>query len=116
MYDPDAPFGLDYFVEQAYYDATFVVVYRFFDEYLTANTFSAWAHFIELVSGYHLSKAGALVIRWPQILSRGAEGRLHSATGKGLEYRDGWGFYAGMECWCQNTSSWGRKRFPARTF
>ncbi len=94
LYDPDAPFGLEYVVGQAYYDATLVVVYRFFDEYLAANTFSAWAHFIALVSGYHLSKAGALVIRRPQILSRDAEGRLHSATGKCLEYRDGWGFYA----------------------
>jgi len=28
----------------------------------------------------------------PQTISRDAEGRLHSETGKAIEYRDGWGF------------------------
>src|SRR5262249_40177053 len=34
------------------------------------------------------------VVRRPRLLSRDEQGHLHSATGKCLEYRDGWGFYA----------------------
>ena len=34
------------------------------------------------------------MVRRPQVLARDEQGRLHSARGNCLRYRDGWGFYA----------------------
>lgn len=79
---------------RAYYEAPRLAFYHFFDVYLTPNELHALAHFNELVSGYWLGKEVAVLVRRPHILSRDTAGRLHSATGKCLEYRDGWGFYA----------------------
>jgi hypothetical protein len=36
----------------------------------------------------------ALVVRRPHLLCRDEAGRLHRATGKAIEYHDGWGVYA----------------------
>ena len=57
----------------------------------------AFARLNQLVSGYWLTwgEAGkAILVRRPRVLLRDAEGRLHSATGKAIEYHDGWGFWA----------------------
>ena len=54
----------------------------------------ALARFNELVSGYWLEQERAFVVRRPKVLGRDAVGRLHSATGKCMQYPDGWGFYA----------------------
>jgi hypothetical protein len=62
--------------------------------YLTPNAFQALAQFNERVSGYWLGKEMALIVRRPTVLAFDAEGRLHSASGPCLEYRDGWGVYA----------------------
>ncbi|HEY7341389.1 MAG TPA: hypothetical protein VH591_10945 [Ktedonobacterales bacterium] len=78
----------------AYRHASDLAVYRFFDEYLGPNDLHALSHFNELVSGYWLGRRRAIIVRRPRVLARDADGRLHSATGKCVEYRDGWGFYA----------------------
>jgi hypothetical protein len=78
----------------AYFEAPSLAVAHFFAAYLAPNALHALAHFNEVVSGYWLGKREALVVRRPRLLARDAEGRLHSETGKCLEYRDGWGFYA----------------------
>jgi hypothetical protein len=78
----------------AYYAAPELAVPRFFDEYLVPNALHALAHFNERASGYWLGREVALIVRRPTLLARDAQGRLHSARGKCLEYPDGWGFYA----------------------
>ena len=78
---------------RAYEDAAWLAFYRFFDVYLAPNDLHALAHFNERVSGYWLGTEQVFLVRRPR-LSRDAAGRLHSATGKCLEYHDGWGFYA----------------------
>jgi hypothetical protein len=67
---------------------------RFYDEYHAHNEAHALAHFNEQVSGHWLGQAVALLVRKPQILSLDEAGRLHNATGRCVEYRDGWGFWA----------------------
>ena len=52
------------------------------------------AHFNQMVSGYWFGKDVALVVRKPRLLAFDDAGRLHSATGRCVEYRDGWGFFA----------------------
>ena len=52
------------------------------------------AHFNFMASGYWLGKDVALVVRKPRLLAFDDAGRLHSATGRSVEYRDGWGFFA----------------------
>jgi hypothetical protein len=47
-----------------------------------------------MVSGYWFGKDVALVVRKPRLLAFDDAGRLHSATGRCVEYRDGWGFFA----------------------
>ncbi len=79
---------------RAYDEAATLAFYRFLDEYLAPNELHALAHFNELVSGYWLGKKDALLVRRPYLLACDAQGRLHSATGKGMEYHDGWGCYA----------------------
>lgn len=77
----------------AYHEASWLIFYRFFDVYLAPNKLHALACFNELVSGYWLGRKVALLVRRPRVLARDAQGRLHSATGKSVEYDDGWGFY-----------------------
>ncbi len=78
----------------AYQEAGWLACACFFDEYLAPNAGPAFSRFNELVSGYWLGEVAALLVRRPRVLSRDAEGRLHSETGKCVEYHDGWGFYA----------------------
>ncbi|HEY1387987.1 MAG TPA: hypothetical protein VGF38_05540 [Ktedonobacterales bacterium] len=82
------------FSVRAYEDAWMLAYYRFFDVYLAPNALHALTCFNELVSGYWLASNDAVIVRRPAVLTRDADGRLHSATGKCVEYRDGWGFYA----------------------
>jgi hypothetical protein len=79
----------------AYREAPWLASDRFFDEYWEPNDLHALAHFNEMVSGYWLGQDLALLVRRPRRMERDAAGRLHSATGKCIEYHDGWGFYAG---------------------
>ncbi len=88
-----APAGLWASV-QAYEDAYWLAFFRFFDEYLAPNELHALAHFNERVSGYWLGQQEVILVRRPRVLSRDAEGRLHSEANKCIEYHDGWGFYA----------------------
>lgn len=79
---------------RAYAEASYLAGSHFLDVYLAPNDLQALAHFNELVSGYWLGQDVAVVVRRPNVLARDSEGRLHSATGKCIEYYDGWGFYA----------------------
>jgi hypothetical protein len=47
-----------------------------------------------MVSGYFLGEEVAVVVRKPRLLARDRVGRLHSQTGKCVEYGGGWGFWA----------------------
>ena len=76
------------------YDAPRLAFYHFFDVYLAPNALHALAQFNQLVSGYWLGQDVAVLVRRPKVLTRDHEGRLHSATGKCIEYHDGWGFHA----------------------
>ncbi len=79
---------------RAYHDAAGLAYYRFFDAYLAPNAYHALAHFNELVSGYRLEQEVAVSMRRPKVLARDAQGQLHNASGKAIEYLDGWGFSA----------------------
>jgi hypothetical protein len=79
---------------QAYHHASWLAHFHFLATYLAPNDLHPLAHFNELVSGYWLGTEGALLIRRPCVLSRDAEGHLHSTAGTCIEYPDGWGFYA----------------------
>lgn len=78
----------------AYEAAPFLAFCHFTDAYLAPNELEVLAHFIERVSGYWLGEEMAIIVRRPHLLSLDRAGLLHSATGKCLEYRDGWGSYA----------------------
>jgi hypothetical protein len=79
---------------RAYEDTAELALYHFFDRYLSPNDAHALAHFTDLVSGYWLLQDGAYIVHRPKLLARDEADRLHSETGKCVEYRDGWGFYA----------------------
>jgi hypothetical protein len=80
---------------RAYFEAHWLALLHFFDVYLMPNDLHALAHFNQMVSGYWLGQEEALVVRRPHLLCRdGGWGHLHNATGKCIEYHDGWGFYA----------------------
>jgi hypothetical protein len=79
---------------RAYGNAHELTFCRFFAVYLAPNELQALAQFNEMVSGYWLGHEVALIVRRPQALAIDAESRLHSATGRAIEYRDGWGCYA----------------------
>jgi hypothetical protein len=78
----------------AYEDAPWLAFSGFFDAYLAPNELHALARLNELVSGYWFAKEAAILVRRPRLLAVDASGRLHSASGKCVEYPDGWGFYA----------------------
>jgi hypothetical protein len=78
----------------AYDVAAWLAFYHFFAVYLAPNPLHALARFNERVSGYWLGRETALIVRRPRILTCDARGRLHSTTGRAMEYHDGWGFYA----------------------
>lgn len=77
----------------AYFATPSLALAHFYNRYLAPNEAQALAHLNELVSGYWFGEKTALLVRRPKMLARDAEGRLHSAKGKCLQYRDGWGFY-----------------------
>ena len=88
--------------------AAWLALFRFFDTYLAPNELHVFAHFNDLVSGYWLDEELALLVRRPTCFALDEARRLHSqgntaerfherwgfASGKCLEYHDGWGFYA----------------------
>jgi hypothetical protein len=84
---------------RAYEVAPTLAYFRFFDTYLAPNEAHALAHFNEQVSGYWLGQEEAILVRRPKVLSRDAQERLHSATGKCLEFHDGWSLYAWHGVW-----------------
>lgn len=77
-----------------YNDAYWLALYRFFHEVFEENTLIHWALFNEMVSGYRLENKEAWLVHKPIILEHDEQGRLHSTSGRCLQYRDGWGFYA----------------------
>lgn len=79
---------------RAYQDASWLASCWYFGRYYAPNDVQSLAHFNQLVSGYWLGREVALIVRRPRLLSRDARGRLHSQTGKCIDYHDGWGFYA----------------------
>src|SRR5262249_42507409 len=79
---------------RAYEEAVTLAHARFYDEYFERNHVHALARFNELLSGYWLGRAVALLVRRPRLLALDEEGRPHSATGRCVEYHDGWGFWA----------------------
>jgi hypothetical protein len=78
---------------RAYYAAHTLAGLRFYDTYFVPNQARSLSAFNQLVSGYWLGRNLALVVRRPRLLSRDESGRLHSASGKAVEYHDGWGCY-----------------------
>jgi hypothetical protein len=78
----------------AYSHARSLAFYRFFHEVFKKNKAIHLARFNEMVSGYCLGNKEAWVVCKPTFLERDAQGRLHSASGPCIQYRDGWGAYA----------------------
>lgn len=78
---------------EAYFSAPRFALAQFCAAYLAPSDLTYLAQFNELVSGYRLGTEGALIVRRPLVLSRDEAGRLHSATGKAIQYPDGWGRY-----------------------
>jgi hypothetical protein len=78
----------------AFYNARVLDLHRFFHEVFEENALIHLAQLNEMVSGYQLDPKEALVVRKPTLLERDAQGRLHSASGPCIRYRDGWGVYA----------------------
>lgn len=85
---------------RAYYGADWLSFSRFFHEVFEENELIHLALFNETVSGYCLGSEQAWLVRKPIRLERDEQGRLHSADGMCIQYRDGWGFYAwhGTKC------------------
>jgi hypothetical protein len=79
---------------RAYDDAPSLDLLEYLDEPIAPTKGHPLAHFNLMVSGYWLGKEVALVVRKPRLLAFDDAGRLHSATGRCVEYRDGWGFFA----------------------
>jgi hypothetical protein len=81
-------------IVRAYQEEDRLVCFRFFHEVYAGNALIHLARLNELVSGYHLGDAEAWLTRKPVRLERDAQGRLHSADGMCIQYRDGLGLYA----------------------
>ena len=79
---------------RGYLDANWLAFYRFFHETFAENQLIHLALFNESVCGYRPGKQEAWLVRKPIRLERDERGRLHSADGMCIQYRDGWGFYA----------------------
>jgi len=80
-----------------YAEAFWLGYYHSFALSLGLHALRAFCRFNQLVSGYWLGAEVALLVRRPQVLALDAAGHLHNASGKCVEYRDGWGFYAWHE-------------------
>jgi hypothetical protein len=92
--DPRLHFWACQLSAKGYGEAHHFAFCRFYDTYLAPNDFHAIACFNELVSGYWLGKEAVVIVRRPRRLCLDGAGRLHGATGKCIEYQDGWGLYA----------------------
>lgn len=68
--------------------------YPFFHEIFEENELIHLSCFNEMVWSYQLGRLEAWLVRKPTILSFDEQGRLHSESGRCLQFRDGWGFYA----------------------
>jgi hypothetical protein len=79
---------------QAYDNAGKLAYYRFLHEVFEKNGVIHLALLNEMVSGYHLGREEAWLVRKPIILERDEAGRFHSDSRMCMQYRDGWGFYA----------------------
>jgi hypothetical protein len=79
---------------RAYQDASWLASCWYFGRAYAPNDVQPLAEFNQLVSGYWLGQEVALIVRRPRLLSRDAQGRLHSESEKCLDYHDGWGLYA----------------------
>lgn len=77
-----------------YEDAPYRAYYAYFEAYYAPNALHALDQVGQQVSGYWLGRTIALLVRRPRLLLRDGGEQLHSATGKCVEYRDGWGIYA----------------------
>jgi hypothetical protein len=80
-----------------YATAFWLGYYHSFALSLGLDALRAFCRFNQLVSGYWLGAEVALLVRRPTVLMLDAAGHLHNASGKCVEYRDGWGFYAWHE-------------------
>lgn len=78
----------------AYAGEPWLAFYQFFHEVFEENKLIHLARFNAMVSGYRLGSKEAWLVRKPVRLERDEQGRLHSADGMCMHYRDGWGFYA----------------------
>lgn len=67
---------------------------RFFHEIFEEDPLIHQALFNEMVFGYLPGSKEAWVVRKPILLELDEQDRLHSASGRCVEFRDGWGFYA----------------------
>jgi hypothetical protein len=79
---------------RAYDEAPTLALERYLGSPGALETGHPLAHFNQMVSGYWFGGKVALVVRKPRFLTLDDAGRLHSATGQCVEYRDGWGFFA----------------------
>lgn len=82
---------------EGYATAYWLSFYYPFAVALGLDALRALCGFNQLLSGYWLGAEVALLVRRPKILSLDAAGHLHNASGKCVEYHDGWGFYAWHE-------------------
>jgi hypothetical protein len=80
-----------------YGTAFWLAYYHAFALALGLEALRAFCRFNHLLSGYWLGAEVALLVRRPKVLVLDAAGRVHNASGKCVEYRDGWGFYAWHE-------------------
>jgi hypothetical protein len=78
----------------AFHRARLFAFLRLFHELFEENRLIHMAHFNEMVSGYRLESREAWLVSKPTVLKWDAQGRLHSASGPCIQYRDGWGAYA----------------------
>lgn len=78
---------------RAYSNAGWLAFYHFFHEVFEENRLIHLARLNEMVSGYHLGREEAWLVRKPIILEH-EWGGFHNANGPCVQYRDGWGFYA----------------------
>lgn len=108
----EAKLGLDFAREEeilihdgvrAYAQCAEFALLRFLHERWAENGAIHFARFNEMVSGYRLGDKEGWIIRKPLWLRVDAQGRLHSAEGSAVQYRDGWGCCA-----------WHGVRVPAR--
>jgi hypothetical protein len=68
--------------------------FQIFHELFEANDLIHEARLSTMLSGYRLGSKEAWLVRKPIRLERDSQGHFHSADGRCVQYRDGWGFYA----------------------